>query len=251
MTVSQGSFRSALLDAGEPVPAGLTDASGAPAEARFSVYRNNVIVSLTEAMTTAFPLVRKLLGGETFSKLSAVYVRTNPPTSPLMMFYGASLPSFLERFEPLMHIGYLPDCARLDLAMRRSYHAADSTHFDPAVLQNPDNGLDLIVTLAPATRILTSPWPLFDIWKFNMVAGASKPQPVAQDVLITRPEFDPMPHLLPIGARRWFKHLDSGAPLAEATERTLVEEPAFDLTQTLTLALSSNALAKDTTKETE
>lgn len=251
MTVSESTFRNALLDAGKPVPLGLQNARGAPAGARFSVYRNNVVVSLTEALATAFPLVRKLLGKVTFDKLARLYVREHPPSSPVMMFYGGTLPSFLEQFEPLRHIGYLPDCARLDLAMRQSYHAADSAAFDAAVLQTKDSGATVRLALTPATHILQSPWPIYDIWRFNMVAGSPKPSAIAQDVLISRPEFDPQLHLLPAGAAFWLGLLKDGATLGEAVEKATKNEPEFDLTQALTLALSSSALANHLTKETQ
>lgn len=248
MTVSQSDFRAALLDATLPVPAGLLDKNEAPAGARFSVYRNNVVLSLTEALETAFPLVRKLLGAETFARLAGLYVRAHPPCSPLMMFYGEALPDFLAEFEPLKHIGYLPDCARLDLAQRQSYHAADSSAFDPAPLMAADAEAAHI-TLAPATRILRSDWPLFDIWRYNMQPDTPKPQPVAQDVLITRPEFDPQVHLLPAGAATWLEALATGQTLGAAVEAATAAHPEFDLTATLGLALGAAAFTDDKTKD--
>jgi hypothetical protein len=251
MTVTQARFRTALLNAELPVPEGLQDAAGDAAGARFSVYRNNVIVSLTEALATAFPLVRRLIGSEAFARLAVLFVRAHPPESPLMMFYGRALPAFLEDFEPLKSIGYLPDCARLDLAMRQSYHAADAAALDPSVLQqSAAKGVDPRLGLAPSARILRSDWPLFDIWRFNMVADAPKPRAVAQDVLVTRPAFDPQPNLLPPGAADWLDRLHGGTPLGQAAEEVLSYIPDFDLAEALTLALNMHALVQDRTKET-
>ncbi|MEM9577056.1 MAG: DNA-binding domain-containing protein [Pseudomonadota bacterium] len=249
MTVSQNTFREALLDAERPVPPGLSNAEGGPAGARFSVYRNNVVVSLSEALKTAFPLVRKLLGAEAFAQLAAVFVRAHPPTSPLIMFYGDALPDFLRSFEPLQHIGYLPDCARLDLAFRQSYHAADALPFDASVLQGGDAGLAARARLAPATRLLRSEWPLYDIWRFNMEPGAPKPRAVAQDIMVTRPEFDPQPTLVPAGTIDWLALLDEGATIGDATDWVLSSHPDFDLAKALTLALTTHALTDHTTKE--
>ena len=72
MTVSQNLFRSALLDPSLPVPGGLTDAEGRPAGARYNVYRNNVAVSLTEALHTGFPIISKLLGKENMDGAIAI-----------------------------------------------------------------------------------------------------------------------------------------------------------------------------------
>lgn len=250
MTVPQSQFCAALLDAEMPVPEGLQDASGQPAGARFSVYRNNVIVSLSEALSTAFPLVRKLLGAETFDRLAGLYVRAFPPQSPLMMFYGKDFPGFLDGFEPLHHIGYLPDCARLDLALRTAYHAADAPALDPVLLtdENVDHG-QLQLRLGPASFIIRSPWPLFDIWQFNTSDGAPKPRAIAQDVLVTRPDFDPLPHLLPTGTADWLERLDAGVPFEKACDAIRAENPGFDLQESLTLALTSKALTRSTTKE--
>ena len=62
MTVSQTAFRHGLLDPALPAPDGLVNPDGAPATKRFDVYRNNVAVSLSDALESAFPVIRKLVG---------------------------------------------------------------------------------------------------------------------------------------------------------------------------------------------
>lgn len=251
MTVEQFQFRAALLDAQAVVPPGLTDGAGDPAGNRFSVYRNNVLVSLTEALTVAFPLLVKLLGARGFAQLAEVYARQNPPRSPLMMHYGATLPAFLETFEPVAHLGYLADCARLDIEMRQSYHAADAPDLNPEVFQQDEAALmQLKLRLKPSTRVLRSRWPLYDIWAFNMTESAAKPRAIAQDVIITRPEFDPAPHLLAPGGADWLEALHAGEEFGAACEKIASTHQAFDLTASLTQAIATHALTEYTTKET-
>lgn len=241
MIVSQTTFRSALLDAGQPAPAGLSDGHGTPAKKRFDVYRNNVAVSLTEALIAAFPSIYSLVGDDFFRAMAGVFLRQHPPSSPLMMFYGAEMPNFLASFEPVAHLPYLADVARIDLAMREAYHAADAVTIDPAALGKiaPDLLGGVTFTLAPATRVVASQYPAHGIW--HMTKGGPKPPSEAQDILITRPEFDPMVDLLPLGGAAFFEEIQQGATLGAALAAAQTKNTEFDLGGLLGLALQRGA----------
>lgn len=243
MTHPQATFHAALLDSTQPVPNGLSDGQGRPAGRRFSVYRNNVAVGLTDALETSFPVIAKLIGQENFRKVAGIFLRQHPPQNPMMMTYGADFPAFLSSFQPLAHIGYLPDVARLEQALRIAYHAADARPIDPAILQSlpPDALAQTRFTLAPATQIIPSRWPIHAIWAFNMDDGP-KPQPGPQTVLITRPDYDPQMTPVTHGTAGFITALQSGAPLADATDTATSTEPAFDLTPALSLLLETQAI---------
>ena len=113
----QSAFASALLDPARPAPEGLENPFGGAAGKRFDVYRNTVAVSLTEALETGFPTVRKLVGDDFFKAMAGVFLRANPPGDPRLALYGSSFPGFLPRFQPVAHLRYLSDVARLELGM--------------------------------------------------------------------------------------------------------------------------------------
>ncbi|MDF0600123.1 DNA-binding domain-containing protein [Psychromarinibacter sp. C21-152] len=245
MSVTQTDFTRAVFDPGQAVPPGLTNPDGAAATKRFDVYRNNVAVSLTEALETAFPLLRKLVGSDNFRRLAGAYLRAHPPTSPLMMHYGQEMPQFLENFGPLRRLGYLPDVARLELALRGSYHAADATPLAPETLQDmpADRLMAARLRLAPAVRLVRSRWPIHGIWRFNMTDDAPKPESRGENVLITRPDFDPAPHLLPPGGGTFVAAVLQGESFGAAYEAAVAQVAEFDLPGLLSLLLGGGAIA--------
>ncbi len=239
----QADFTQALLDPKQAVPEGLVDPQGRPAPKRFDVYRNNVAVSLTDALETAFPVIHKLLGDDFFRAMAGVYLRAHPPSSALMMYYGAAMPAFLRSFEPVSHLPYLADVARLEIAIREAYHSADSTPIAPETLGAlaPNDLMQARFTLAPALRIVTSDWPIHALWQFNM-AGGPKPQMQAQDVMVARPEFDPVQTVLPVGAAMFVTALGQDEPLGTAFERVTQTHSDFDLSATLGCLLGASVL---------
>ncbi|WP_111731795.1 DNA-binding domain-containing protein [Roseovarius amoyensis] len=245
MSVDQSGFHDALLDAERPVPKGLTDGHGRPAGKRFDIYRNNVAVSLTEALELSFPCVRRLIGEENFKRVAGVFLRRHPPRTPMLMQYGADFPTFLEGFEPLSHLGYLPDVARLEQALRLSYHAADAAPADAEQLARipPEALADTRMELAPAVRLVRSNWPVHAIWAFNMEDGP-KPQPDAQDVLITRPALDPLMTVTGAGTAEFVAALINGETLGTAHQRTTGAAADFDLAPALSLLLGGSAISK-------
>jgi hypothetical protein len=219
--MTNAEFAAAVLNPDLAVPTGLVDAKGRPAGKRFSVYRNNVASSLTRVLESGFPAVRKLVGDAFFAAMAGEFLRMHPPQSRMMMLYGSQFPGFLANFPPVAHLGYLPDVARLELALRQSYHAADSRGIAAERLAAvaPDGFSRIRLRLSPALFVLQSPWPVLSIWRANTDAAAPVPAMRAEDIVILRPGFDPLPHLLPIGGAAFVMALQAGETLAEAIEQ--------------------------------
>ncbi|WP_456389797.1 HvfC/BufC N-terminal domain-containing protein [Profundibacter sp.] len=248
MSVKQSDFAKAIFDAELAVPDGLCNPEGAPAGKRFSIYRNNVAVSLTEALEVTFPVIRTLVGDEFFKAMAGVFLRQHAPSSPMLMFYGAQMPAFLDSFQPVEHLGYLADVARIELALCRSYHAADTPPIDPQTLQtiSPDRLLAARLELAPAVHLICSSWPAASLFHANSAPNIPSPKMQAEDVLITRPEFDPEVIKLPPGGGAFVGALQKGCTLGEAVKAAGISSGDFDLTEVLGLLLSGGAIIKIT-----
>ena len=243
MTVTQAAFKAAMLDPTAIVPTGIVNPDGAPASKRFDVYRNNVAVSLSDALEAAFPVVRKLVGDEFFRAMAGVYLRKHPPKTPLMMFYGDAMPQFLSRFEPAKSIGYLPDIAKVELAIRHAYHAADASPIAQQALGEiaPDALMGAKLRIAPATQTVTSDYPIHAIYRANTIANAPKPVMQAEAVLITRAGFDPELNPINAAAATCIDALKAGQSLGQAMATA---DDSLDLGAVLGLLLSQSAVTE-------
>jgi len=153
-------FGDALLRPNAPCPAGLKTWNGSDPAQRFAVYRNNVIVSLVDALADSYPVVQALVGEDFFRAMAAEFARGNPPRSPVLAWYGAGFADFVADFPPAAGLPYLADVARLEWLRVEAWHAADA---DPLPLAEVGACLAdeaalpaLRLTLHPALRLLRS-----------------------------------------------------------------------------------------------
>lgn len=248
--VAQSDFTAGLLDPAHPAPAGLTDAQGRQAGKRYDVYRNNVAASLIEALEQGYPVVYKLVGTDFFRAMAGVYMRAHPPTTPMMIHYGADMPAFIAGFPPAAALPYLADIARLEQGIRHAYHAADAAPIAGTALAviAPDDLPNIQMRFAPAVRIVASPYPIHAIWRANSDMGspnapkdakANAKNTDAQAVLIARPDMDPTISLITAASLPVITALAQGKPLGLAFD---LGGDGFDPSALLTLLLTNGAI---------
>ena len=241
--MSQIDFAKALLDNEQPTPDGLIDPQGRPAGKRFDVYRNNVVLSLSDALSDAYPVVEKLVGEKFFPAMAGVFVRLHPAKTPILSDFAPEFPDFLASFPPVAKLSYLPDVARLERARTQAYHAADAAPIDGAALAalTPAQMAEAKLRLHPSLHIISSPFPVFAIWRKNSDAPETTIPKHGQDVLIARPYDMVEMRTLPPGAADFLRALHSGRALGQTIE-FCEKIPLFDLTENIGGLFESNLL---------
>jgi len=223
----QADLAAALLDPARAAPAGLTPA------ARLAVYRNNVVVSLVDALAAAYPASLTLVGDRFFRAAAGVYVRAEPPRSPVIIAYGDSFPGFLEGFAPAARYAFLADVARLERLWMEAYHAAEAVPQPITTLGAvPEDDLPSArIALHPSARLLRSRWPVASLWAANTGRAAHDDVDLARSelVLVARPHESVHVHVLKPGLFAMLEALQSGAALAEAVEQGAGAKDAFTL----------------------
>jgi hypothetical protein len=241
---NQADFAAALFDLQRPCPDGLFSANGADPASRFAVYRNNVQSSLINALADSYPVVLQLVGEEFFRAMAGIYVQSTPPRSPLMNGYGDDFAAFIEGFAPAASVPYLADIARLERLRVMAYHAADAQPMDheqiAAALADPLALSELTVELHPSLNLLNSAYAVVAIWTAHQqeatLAGIDLNQ--RQHALVLRNGLDVEVFAIEQGASAFIQNLQNGQSLMQALEAA----PAFDLSQTLALLISRNAI---------
>lgn len=165
-SVGLDSFRAGLFSGA--LPPGVTARDPAEAPRRFAVYRNNVIHSLSVALSRRFPVIERLVGAECFAGLARLFIESHPPESPVLLQWGGAFPGFLADCPPLAGLPYLADVARLELLRGRAYHAADAAPVRPeALMAAAADPSRLRLGLHPSVGLLVSSHAVVSIWQAN------------------------------------------------------------------------------------
>jgi hypothetical protein len=229
----QSEFAAGLRDPAAAVPGSLRPQTGKLPKRRFNVYRNNVAVSLIEALKSTFPAVAQLVGEDFFRATARAYIDQEPPRSPLLFLYGASFGDFLDSFPPAASVPYLGDIARLEWARLSAYHAADrdALRIESLAALPPELLGALTFELHPSLVLISSRWPLFSIWAASTARDSEDKVRMTQpeDLVVVRPDLDVDTRLLPPGGYSFMKALLEGVPLGEAAGRAMETSNEFDL----------------------
>ncbi len=238
-------FVPGLLDPSRPPPDIVAGPGGKAAEKRYAVYRNNVTVSLIDALAVTFPAVERITGESFFRAMARSFVRAHPPTSPLLFEYGERFADFVDAYDYAAGMPWLPDVARIERAWLDAYHAADAEPLRPEALATlaPDRLAEATFTPHPAMRILRSRFPAVSIFAVNRGDGPVGPIETfePEDALVTRPHLDVEVRRLPPGGAAFLTRLAEGVALPEAAGAVFGEAPDFDLAQNIACMIEAGA----------
>jgi hypothetical protein len=238
-------FAHALLDAHAPIPQGLRARRGASLDARFAVYRNNVVSGLIDALQDSFPATLRIVGADFFRAMAQVFVRSAPPRSPVLRDFAQGFPAFLDSFPPAQDIVYLADVARIEAARIEAFHAADADHDADAWARAMSGDLNSArIALHPSARLVRSRHPIVTIWRMNASDGdvARIENWTAEHALVYRDAHDAI-HVETAseGAATLLASLQGGATLGAAAQQAISAAGDFDLTGAILLLMRTHA----------
>jgi hypothetical protein len=228
-----GAFASALIDPERATPTVVCGPGSKTAVKRYNIHRNNITVSLIDALAAIYPAVQRITGVEFFRAMARFHVRATPPNSPLLFEYGRQFPAFIEAYEYAAQMPWLADTARLERAWLDAYHAADAVQLSADTLASiqPERLADVMFTAHPATRIVRSRFAVVTLFAANRSEGAVSILDAGrpEDALVTRPDLDVVVRHLPDGGAVFIASLMAGHALGEAASLASASSASFDL----------------------
>ena len=105
------------LNSTEPLPDLSLASRGHAADDSFVLDRDEKVVTLLQVLCASFPVVRKMLGAETFASVSMRFAARALLTISSSSNFGDAFPRFLRELGDLPSIEYLADMAELRLAI--------------------------------------------------------------------------------------------------------------------------------------
>ncbi len=197
------------------------------------VYRNNVRAAYLRVLSETFPVVQKLVGEKFFRYMAHEYFHAHLPSSRLVIQYGEALPGFIEHFEPVSHLPYLAEVARLELAWLSAYHAAEADSLNEvnllALIESVPESAKFSVH--PSVRLLSSDYPVHTIWRHNQDSAAERLRlpDTGEAVVIVRPDHRVLTSTISPGVHACMFAIVSGASFREGLEAAVETEPTAPL----------------------
>lgn len=158
--------------------AALHDSSGSCAvtpAANLEIYRNSTRVNFRNALAGTFPVLVKRVGEDYFRQLAHHYRARFPSRSGDLHWVGRDFAAFLDVHLASGEYAWLADLARIEWARAECSIANELPAAGAEVFATfaPEQLEDLVFTLQPALRLVSSAFPVFSVWLGNQAENAS------------------------------------------------------------------------------
>ncbi len=246
----QSQFINALFNPSQDVESLLRATQYSLAVDGLAIYRNNVFSNYRRVLSSAYPVMQRLLGDGFFAAVCDDYIHTTPSWSGDVRNYGDAFADFLSAHPSLTGLVYLPDVARIEWACHQVLNKPESDKFDVAQLATiPAEQLaQSRIELCAACELVSSPYPAVKIWQTNqpdhLGDGNVDLSAGAEYGLVLRQQFAVTLHTLNAAEFEFLSQLSQHKTLVEALQAAQFVAADFDLGGCLMRHIGNGAISR-------
>ena len=223
----QQGFASGLLGEDDTILAHLQPGRF-PADAVLQIYRNNVILGLTEVLASSYPAVKVMVGEAFFAAAARGFVLAEPLREGSVMHYGEGFGDWLPRLPTTGALPWLGELARFEWMLERASLLAPESRSWPAerlVALSPAQWEQLVLHPACDLLLLESRHPVLALWQMALHGGETVSELGAPSWLALKKRPGHRVDPIPLDATSWrlLQGCQQGRPLASL----LAQEPAM------------------------
>jgi hypothetical protein len=228
-----------LFDPLACVPAAIADVD---LRTRADFGHADISAFLVRALAARYPVVRRLIGDDSFLDVAQRFVAMQPPRLPIVQHFGETFPQYLRNLGEAASFEYVADIAELEAARARAYYSADARPLDARVLLSRALFNEYGLVLHPSVGLVTSRFPIVTIWRCNQTGadGGMLDRWRPEAALVARPFLDVDVLPLPAGGHVFMNSLLSGWTIRAAAASARDDDPEFDLDANLTILAEAN-----------
>jgi Putative DNA-binding domain len=241
LAINQDNLAVLLFDPLACVPAAIADVD---LRTSADLRRTGIGAFLIRALAARYPVVRRLIGDDSFLDAARRLVAMQPPRLPIVQHFGETFPQYLRSLGEAASFEYVADIAELESARARAYHSADARPLDGQVFQHLstvcfyERGL----ILHPSVALVVSRFPIVTIWRANQTDAGNSILDLwrPEAALVARPFLDVAVLPLPAGGHVFMNALLGGWTIGAAAASATDDDREFDLDANLTILAEAN-----------
>lgn len=214
-----------------------------------TIYQNNLLFTASRALQLTYPVLTQLLGQEAIKNLAHTLLSSSPPTTGNWADWGQPLKDIISANPLVTTYPFLPDVVALEWAVHQSGRSnADISISRSLSSIESGNVLQATIHLSPAVRLLTSNYPVDQIWKAHQTtngrqtfdetafAEAIQQHQGSCHLLIFQQDRQPLCIRVTEAEMLWLTDITAKFTIGELLDK----HPQFDLIQWLTDAITQN-----------
>ena len=191
----QAEFQAYLLDdvKGARFIKSVIDDKKVGAKKRLGIYFDAYRLRIIEALATAYPQLKALLGDVLFNQVAREYIDAYPSTYLNLRWYGSQMRGHLQ--ETLAQHPIAAEMANFEWTLSLAFDAEDVPELSLQDLATipPESWVDLSFEFQPAIKIIQTSWNTIAVWQ-ALEAGEAPPKPTQEGIyqswLIWRKNFN-------------------------------------------------------------